>query len=45
MAAVTEAHAVLGDPALRALYDSGVADLTLNDNEEDVFSSVVNKSY
>ena len=45
MAAVTEAYAVLGNPKLRALYDNGVADLMLNDNEEDVFSSVVNKSY
>jgi len=44
MAEVTEAYAVLSDEKLRASYDHGVADLILNDHEEDYFSSVVNKS-
>ena len=44
MASVTEAHGVLSDPELRVLYDNDVADLVLNAREEDVFSSLVNKS-
>mmetsp|Transcript_27468 Transcript_27468/g.54947 ORF Transcript_27468/g.54947 Transcript_27468/m.54947 type:complete len:321 (+) Transcript_27468:84-1046(+) len=44
MVEVTEAYAVLGDEKLRLLYENGVADLILNDREEDYFSSVVNKS-
>lgn len=44
MAEVTEAYAVLSDEKLRTLYNRGVADLILNDHEEDYFSSIVNKS-
>jgi len=41
---VNEAYKVLSDENLRSLYESGVADLILNDHEEDYFRSVVNKS-
>jgi len=44
MAEVTEAYAVLSNEKLRTQYERGVADLILNDHEEDYFSSIVNKS-
>lgn len=44
MAEVTEAYAVLSDEKLHTQYERGVADLILNDHEEDYFSSIVNKS-
>ena len=44
MAGVTEAYGILGDVDLRQRYDEGVADIMLSANEEDFFSSVVNKT-
>lgn len=44
MEEVTEAYNVLSDENLRSLYESDVADLILNDHEEDYFTSIVNKS-
>jgi len=44
MVAVVEANSILGDEKLREQYDRGVADMALNTHEDDIFSSVVNKS-
>jgi DnaJ-class molecular chaperone len=44
MSQVTEAFEVLGDVGKKELYDNGVADLVLNENETDYFSTVVTKS-
>jgi len=44
MADVVEAYSVLGDKLLRKKYEQGVADLVLNEHEDDIYSSVVNKS-